>query len=170
MLNASSGKNGFSAQKLGACAMTTKFLDNKICTFKILLSWRFPRKQSFLDDFPLCPQGPPPLKSENFIFIVVSPSLKNRNSKSQSLVVFHRTLKSQRGIALPRLRDRAISPKHLSRPFLAGENQKGTGGRGPNRKCHKLSQIVVTFYDEFYDNLWRFMTFYVNGTKRRKLS
>ena len=56
--------------------MTTKFLDNKICTFKILLSWRFPRKQAFLDDFPLCPQGPPPLKSENFIFIVVSPSLK----------------------------------------------------------------------------------------------
>ena len=33
-----------------------------------------------------------------------------------------------------------------------GENQKGTGGRGRDRKCHKLSQIVVTFYDEFYDN------------------
>ena len=30
------------ALKIGACAMTTKFLDNKICTFKILLSWRFP--------------------------------------------------------------------------------------------------------------------------------
>ena len=61
---------------LGACAMTAKFLDNKICTFKILLLWRFPRKQAFLDDFPLCPRGPPPpLKSENFIFIVVSPSL-----------------------------------------------------------------------------------------------
>ena len=55
--------------------MTTKFLDNKICSFKILLSWRFPRKNSVLDDFPLCPQGPPPSKSENFIFIVVSPSL-----------------------------------------------------------------------------------------------
>ena len=26
---------------IGACAMTTKFLDNKICTFKILLSWLF---------------------------------------------------------------------------------------------------------------------------------
>ena len=35
--------------------MTTKFLDNQICTFKILLSWRFPRKQAFLDDFPLYP-------------------------------------------------------------------------------------------------------------------
>ena len=39
--------------------MTTNFLDNKICTFKILLSWRFPREQAFLDNFPLCPQGPP---------------------------------------------------------------------------------------------------------------
>ena len=41
-----------------------------------------------------------------------------------------------------------------------GEIQKGTGGRGRDRKCHKLSwrlsQIVVTFYDD----LWRFMTFY----------
>ena len=43
---------------------------------------------------------------------------------------------------------------------LSGEIQKGTGGRGRDRKCHKLSwrlsQIVVTFYDD----LWRFMTFY----------
>ena len=35
----------------------------------------------------------------------------------------------------------------------AGEIQKGTGGRGRDRKCHKLSQIVVTFYDEIYDDL-----------------
>ena len=56
--------------------MTTKFLDNKICTFIILLLRNFPRKKnSVLDDFPLCPQGLPPSKSENFIFIVVSPSL-----------------------------------------------------------------------------------------------
>ena len=44
--------------------------------------------------------------------------------------------------------------------FSTGEIQKGTGGRGRDRKCHKLSwrlsQIVVTFYDD----LWRFMTFY----------
>ena len=32
---------------LGACAMTTKFLDNKKFTFKILLSWRFPWKIAF---------------------------------------------------------------------------------------------------------------------------
>ena len=59
--------------------MTTKFLDNKICTFDILLAWRFPRKIALWDEVPLCPPmpppPPPPLKSANFIFIVVSPSL-----------------------------------------------------------------------------------------------
>ena len=48
--------------------MTTKFLDNKICTFNILLSWRFPRKQAFLDDFPLCPQKAPPPQKRKFYF------------------------------------------------------------------------------------------------------
>ena len=33
------------------------------------------KKNSVLDDFPLCPQSPSPLKTVNFIFIVVSPSL-----------------------------------------------------------------------------------------------
>ena len=42
--------------------MTTKFLDNKICTFKILLSWRFPRKPAFLDDFLSAPKAHPPQK------------------------------------------------------------------------------------------------------------
>ena len=32
-------------QILGACAMTTRFLDKQMCTFRILLSWRFPRKE-----------------------------------------------------------------------------------------------------------------------------
>ena len=72
--------------------MTTKFLNNKMFTFKILLSWRFPRKQAFLDDFPLCPQGPPPpLESANFIFIVVSLSLifisRDTSSVSQNSFV-----------------------------------------------------------------------------------
>ena len=57
--------------------MTTKFLDNKICTFKILLSWRFPRKTAFLTIFLSAPKAPPPSKSEHVIFIVVSPSLNN---------------------------------------------------------------------------------------------
>ena len=56
--------------------MTTKFLDNKSFKFKILLSWRFPRKTAFLDDFPLYLHPQPPLESANFISIVVSQSLK----------------------------------------------------------------------------------------------
>ena len=48
---------------IGACAMTTKFLDNTVSTFKFLLSWRIPRKTAFLDDFPLRPQCPPPFKT-----------------------------------------------------------------------------------------------------------
>ena len=41
-------------------------LDSRICTFKILLSWCFPQKKktALLDDFPLCPQGPPPSKAQ----------------------------------------------------------------------------------------------------------
>ena len=51
-----------------------------------------------------------------------------------------------------------------------GEIQKGTGGRGRDRKCRKLSRIVVTFYDEFYDVLcqWNKETEIV--TKCRKVS
>ena len=56
--------------------MTTKFLDNEMFTFKILLSWRFPRKIAFWTIFLSAPKAPPPLKNANFIFIVVSLSLK----------------------------------------------------------------------------------------------
>ena len=46
-------------------------LDNKICTFKILLSCVSKEKQRFRSIFPLCPPTPPPpLKSANSIFIV----------------------------------------------------------------------------------------------------
>ena len=56
--------------------MTTKFLDNHICTFKFFLSWRFPRtKKNVFGRFSSPPPRPTPLKSANFIFIVVSPSL-----------------------------------------------------------------------------------------------
>ena len=58
--------------------MTTTFLDNKIFRFKILLSWRFPRKEAFWGNFLSLPPTPPPLKNrKNVIFIVVSPSLSN---------------------------------------------------------------------------------------------
>ena len=59
---------------IGVCAMTTEFLDSKICIFKILLSWRFPRKTAFWTISSLPPRPPPPQKRK-ILFIVVSPSL-----------------------------------------------------------------------------------------------
>ena len=55
--------------------MTTEFLDNKICTFKICCRGVSHEKNSVFGRFSSLPPRPPPLKSENFIFIVVSPSL-----------------------------------------------------------------------------------------------
>ena len=48
--------------------MTTKCRVNKICTFKTLLSWRFPRKTVFWDDFPLYAPSAPRLKKRKFCF------------------------------------------------------------------------------------------------------
>ena len=50
----------FSPAKIGACAMTTKFLEFNICTFQFLLSlW---------DHFPLCPNAPTPPQIRKFYF------------------------------------------------------------------------------------------------------
>ena len=48
--------------------MTTELFDNKMCTFKILLSWRFPRKQRFGRFSSLPPKVPPLLKNRKFNF------------------------------------------------------------------------------------------------------
>ena len=62
-------KNGPSkTARLGACAMTTKFLDNKIFTFKILLSWRFPRKIAFWTIFLSAPLPTPPEKRKFYFY------------------------------------------------------------------------------------------------------
>ena len=72
---------------LGACAMTTTFLDNTICTFKILLSLRFPTKTSiFLTIFLSAPNPPPPSKAKILFFLVVSPSLNYSLSNSKRLL------------------------------------------------------------------------------------
>ena len=64
---------GQSLRLLGACAMTTKFLDNNICTFKILLSWHFPRKKktAFWTIFLSAPKAPSPQKT-NILFLLSS--------------------------------------------------------------------------------------------------
>ena len=46
-------------------------------------------KNSVLDDFPLCPQGPHPSKSENYILVVVSPSLFLERGPSTALRFTH---------------------------------------------------------------------------------
>ena len=48
----------------------------------------FPTKTSVFARFSSLPPNPPPLKSENFIFIVVSPSLKNRLDSPKVLQIF----------------------------------------------------------------------------------
>ena len=49
--------------------MTTKILDDNICTFKSSLSWRFPRKSSVFGRYsPVPPNPPPPFKNAKFDF------------------------------------------------------------------------------------------------------
>ena len=56
--------------RLGACTMTTKFLTTKVTHFKILLSWRFPKKSSarFWKMFISGPLSPAPLRKKNSCF------------------------------------------------------------------------------------------------------
>ena len=68
---------------IGACAMTTNFLDNKLCTFKILLSWRFTRKKKS----SLPPRPPPPLKKRFFFYCRLAVSDPNQNLVVSNLVV-----------------------------------------------------------------------------------
>ena len=48
--------------------MTTKFLNNKIFTFKILLSWRFPWKIAFWTIFLSAPLPTPPEKRKFYLY------------------------------------------------------------------------------------------------------
>ena len=57
--------------------MTT--LDYHISTFKTLLSWRFPRKRALWTILLSAPNATP-LKDANSILIVVSPSVKFRET------------------------------------------------------------------------------------------
>ena len=48
--------------------MTTKFLDNKMFTFNILLSWRFPWKKAFWTIFLPAPPAQAPPEKRKFYF------------------------------------------------------------------------------------------------------
>ena len=60
--------------------MTTTFLDNKICTFKIFYCRGVSHEKQRFWTIVLSAPKASPLKSENYIFIVVSPSLKQRKN------------------------------------------------------------------------------------------
>ena len=100
--------------------MTTKFLENIICTFEILLSWRLPRKAAFLDDFPLCPKAPPQKQTQIFIFIVVSPSLIliGSDNSAQSFSGRNTLGRTPKGAYSPRGRTRHLLETPFSEPLL----------------------------------------------------
>ena len=110
--------------------MTTNFLDNKICHFKILLSWRFPqRKTAFWTIFLSAPKASPPSKAENFIFIVVSLSLKLGRALLTRSGMSHFYASTVAGAALP---ERQCTGKHMHDPFLNLSEPKGSSlGRFP---------------------------------------
>ena len=56
---------------------------NTLCTFRVLLSWRFPRKTASLDKFSPPPR---PLKNAIFILIVVSLSLSLERADMLSIL------------------------------------------------------------------------------------
>ena len=53
--------------RVGVCTMTTKFLDHKKSLFQNFIAVAHPTKNGVLDDFPLCPQCPPP-QNRKFYF------------------------------------------------------------------------------------------------------
>ena len=75
-------QNEQNLQRIGVCAMTTKFLDNKMFKFNFFLSmlFFFHEKTVFWDDFPLCP----PSQKRIFLF-VVSPSLTKLDDLGETI-------------------------------------------------------------------------------------
>ena len=71
--------------KIGACAMTTKFLDNKIFIFKILLSWRFPWKIAFRTIFPSAPLPTPPEKCKFYFYCRLAFSEKSTRRRKHNI-------------------------------------------------------------------------------------
>ena len=65
--------------------MTTKYLNNKICTFKIILWWRFPPKKNLLGRFSSRPPTPPPLQKTQILFLLSSCRLSMIYPRTQKL-------------------------------------------------------------------------------------
>ena len=54
--------------QIGACASTTTFLDYKMLHFQIFSVMALPTNDSVLDNFPLCPQIPPPQNCKFYFY------------------------------------------------------------------------------------------------------
>ena len=109
--------------------MTTKFLDNKIRTFKILFSWRFPRKTAF--------QCSPPSKTKILFYCRLAVSERK----------FPKYFWEKRGIFLEGLggsqRQLCIKTRPLLRTCSAQRLRFKKGGPSP------LHSRVVKFSLEF---------------------
>ena len=113
--------------QIGACAMTTKLLDTKMCSVKIVLSSkRFPRRTAFWDDFPLCPHAPRS-KNANSIFTVLLSLNKGRDRKDflQKVCIISHMRQSQciSSLSVPEPFARIASDR---RPRIADRRSQGT--------------------------------------------
>ena len=120
--------------------MTTKFLDNNICTFKILLSCRFPWKTAFWDTSPLYPR-PTPLKSAKCIFIVVSQSLKinqgiqkKQGKEGQGCVTLDVLNRGSQRFQIARFEPQGQNPFESLSLLLSWKRPKGTLPKGTGGK------------------------------------
>ena len=107
---------------LGACAMTTKCLDNKICTFKNFIVVAFPTKNSVFGRFSSLPPflSAPPLKSENCILL--SSRQKRRLGVARQKIAARQFLSLDcLAIALTA----RVTSREALKPSLVGERQCG---------------------------------------------
>ena len=79
--------------------MTTKFFDNKICNFKILLSGRFPRKTAFWTIFLSVPKAPPLENRKFYVYcrLAVSEFLREFVAATDFFCNSHALLGESRG-------------------------------------------------------------------------
>ena len=149
--------------------MTTKLLDNKICIFKILLSWRSPIQTLFLGDFPLCPQCSPLTKRKCYFYCRLAVSEKGLII----LRAFFRVLKNLQGVfrvfsgcfrvffpmrfaGIPFTRLQSLNSLSMSAPQFSeaesnfGVPKSGRSKRGRSQEhaneCKTLSFLSLIFF------------------------
>ena len=113
--------------------MTTKFLDNIICTFRILLSWRFPRKLAFWTIFLSAAKAPPLKKRKCYFYCRLAVSERKKHPKKICIKNFGGTLAggSRRGLRRPNSLCRCwFSQQNTVHKEFRGGGSKGVLGVG----------------------------------------